>query len=43
MVRSKSEGVIAKMFAERDIPFCYEAPLSAKDGMFYLPDFVCVR
>jgi hypothetical protein len=39
MVRSKSEVIIANMLFERDIPFRYEAPLFAKDGTFYLPDF----
>jgi exodeoxyribonuclease V alpha subunit len=39
MVRSKSEVIIANMFAEREIPFQYEVPLYAPDGTFYLPDF----
>lgn len=39
LVRSKSEVIIANMLYERDIPFCYERPLFAPDGSFYLPDF----
>lgn len=38
-VRSKSEVILANMLFERDIPFRYEAPLFARDGTFYLPDF----
>ena len=39
LVWSKSEVIIANMLHERDIPFCYEQPLYASDGSFYLPDF----
>lgn len=40
MVRSKSEVIIANMLFERELPFEYEQPLYAKDGTFYLPDFL---
>lgn len=40
MVRSKSEVIIANILFEREIPFEYERPLYAKDGTFYLPDFL---
>jgi len=40
MVRSKSEVIIANMLFERGIPFEYEQPFYAKDGTFYLPDFL---
>ncbi len=42
MVRSKSEGIIANLPHEREMPFRYGQPLYAGDGTLRLQDFTVV-
>lgn len=38
-VESKSEAIITNLLVDRNIPFKYEEPLHAPDGIMYLPGF----